>query len=50
MGMGMSQFFPSEYGYSFVCLLGTLPTAITSYGTDLTPKKEVPRQKHKATL
>jgi hypothetical protein len=28
MGMGMGQFFPSGYGYGFVCPLGTLPTAI----------------------
>jgi hypothetical protein len=26
--MGMGQFFPSGYGYGFVCPLGTLPTAI----------------------
>jgi hypothetical protein len=28
VGMGIGQFFPSEYGYDFVCPLGTLPTAI----------------------
>jgi hypothetical protein len=26
--MDMGQFFPSGYGYGFVCPLGTLPTAI----------------------
>jgi hypothetical protein len=26
--MGMGQFFPSGYGYGFVCPLCTLPTAI----------------------
>ena len=30
VGMGMGQFFPSGYGYGFVCPLGTLPTAIPS--------------------
>ena len=32
VGMGMGQFFPSGYGYGFVCPLGTLPTAIPSDG------------------
>jgi hypothetical protein len=26
--VGMGQFFPSGYGYDFMCPLGTLPTAI----------------------
>jgi hypothetical protein len=30
VGMSMGQFFPSGYGYGFVCPLGTLPTAIPS--------------------
>jgi hypothetical protein len=30
--MGMGQFFPSGYGYGFVCPLGTLPTAIPNAG------------------
>jgi hypothetical protein len=30
MGMDMDQFFPSGYGYTFMCPLGTLPTAISS--------------------
>jgi hypothetical protein len=29
--MGTDQFFPSGYGYGFVCPLGTLPTAIPSW-------------------
>jgi hypothetical protein len=28
--MGMGQFFPSGYGYGFVCPLDSLPTAIPS--------------------
>ncbi|ONM55021.1 DNA glycosylase superfamily protein [Zea mays] len=28
MSIGMGQFFPSGYGYGFMCPLGTLPTAI----------------------
>jgi hypothetical protein len=28
--MDMGQFFPSGYGYGFVCPLGTLPTAIST--------------------
>jgi hypothetical protein len=28
MLMGIEQFFPSGYGYGFVCPLGTLPSAI----------------------
>jgi hypothetical protein len=32
--MGMGQFFPSGYGYGFVCPLGTLPTAIPRSHTD----------------
>jgi hypothetical protein len=30
VGVGMGQFFPSGYGYGFVCPLSTLPTAIPS--------------------
>jgi hypothetical protein len=30
VGVGMGPFFPSGYGYGFVCPLGTLPTAIPS--------------------
>jgi hypothetical protein len=29
--MGMGQFFPSGYGYDFVCPLGILPTAIPNW-------------------
>jgi hypothetical protein len=31
VGMGMGQFFPSGYGYDFVCPLGILPTAIPNW-------------------
>jgi hypothetical protein len=31
VGMGMGQFFPSGYGYGFMCPLGTLPTAIPNH-------------------
>jgi len=31
--MSTGQFFPSGYGYGFVCPLGTLPTAIPSFSS-----------------
>ena len=36
VGMGMGQFFPSGYGYGFMCPLGTLPTAIPTEGGEST--------------